>query len=168
MYNKGDVVLYGTNGICDIIDITTVDIQGIAKDRLYYVLKTRNNTGTIYVAVDSDISKMRKLISKDEATELIAGIAEIEPLELKDKKKPDAEYREVLQRYDCKELIGLIKCIYFRKKERLEEGKKVIAADEKYMKLAEDILYQELGVILDIPKDRVLDYLRNSTKIVRK
>ena len=164
MYNKGDVVLYGTNGICDIIDITTVDIQGIAKDRLYYVLKTRNNTGTIYVAVDSDISKMRKLISTDEATELIAGIADIEPLELKDKKKPDTEYREVLQRYDCKELIGLIKCIYFRKKERLDEGKKVIAADEKYMKLAEDVLYQELGVVLDIPKDQVLDYLIDRIK----
>ena len=26
MFEKGDVVLYGTNGICDITDISTVDI----------------------------------------------------------------------------------------------------------------------------------------------
>lgn len=83
MYSKGDVVLYGTNGICDISDVTTVDIKGIDKDRLYYVLKTRNNSGTIYVAVDGDTSKMRKLISKDEAMELISGIADIEPLRVK-------------------------------------------------------------------------------------
>ena len=27
------------------------------------------------------------------------------------------------------------------------------------MKLAEEVLYQELGIVLDIPKDQVLDYL---------
>lgn len=78
---------------------------------------------------------------------------------VKDKKKPDAEYKEALQKYDCKELLSLIKCIYFRRKQRLDEGKKVTAVDERYMKLAEDVLYQELGAVLDIPKDKVLDYL---------
>ena len=27
------------------------------------------------------------------------------------------------------------------------------------MKLAEEVLYKELGIVLDIPKDQVLDYL---------
>ena len=159
MYSKGDVVLYGTNGICDIADITTVDIRGIDKDRLYYVLQTRNNSGTIYVAVDGDTSRMRKQISKDEAAELISRIADIEPLQIKDKKKPDAEYKEALQKYDCVELLKLIKCICFRKKQRFDEGKKVTVVDEKYLKLAEDVLYQEVGTVLNIPKDQVLDYL---------
>lgn len=161
MYSKGDVVLYGTNGICDISDVTTVDIKGVDKDRLYYVLKTRNNSGTIYVAADGDTSKMRKLISKEEALELISGIADIEPLKIKDQKKPDAEYKEALQKYDCTVLLSLIKCIYFRRKKRLDEGKKVTAVDERYMKLSEDVLYQELGAVLDIPKEQVLDYLIN-------
>nr|MCR4997845.1 hypothetical protein [Butyrivibrio sp.] len=65
----------------------------------------------------------------------------------------------VLQKYDCIELFKLIKCIYFRSKKRLDEGKKVTVADDKYMHLAEDVLYQELGVVLDIPKDQVLDYI---------
>jgi CarD family transcriptional regulator len=159
MFKKGDLVLYGTNGLCDITDVTTVDIPGIDKDRLYYILSARSSKCTIYVAADGDLSKMRKPISKEEAKDLISKIGEIEPLKLKDEKKPDAEYKEVLQKYDCIELFKLIKCIYFRRKKRLDEGKKVTAADDKYMHLAEDVLYQELGVVLDIPKDQVLDYI---------
>ena len=102
---------------------------------------------------------MRKLISRDEATALVSRIGDIEPLKLKDEKKPEAEYKEVLQKYDCEELLRLIKCIYFRRKQRLDEGKKVTAVDEKYMHLAEDVLHQELGTVLDIPKDQVLDYI---------
>lgn len=74
-------------------------------------------------------------------------------------KKPESEYKETLRKYDCTELIRLIKYLYLRKQQRLEEGKKVTTADEKYMKLAEEVLYQELGIVLDIPKDQVLDYL---------
>ena len=159
MFEKGDMVLYGTNGICDITDITTVDIPRIDKDRLYYILIARNSKCKIYVPTDGDLSKMRKLINAEEAKALISKIGEIEPLKLKDGKKPDAEYKEVLQKYDCLALLKLIKCIYFRKKQRLDEGKKVTAVDDKYMHLAEDVLYQELGVVLDIPKDQVLAYI---------
>ena len=37
--------------------------------------------------------------------------------------------------------------------------RKVTAVDEKYMRLAEDVLHQELGTVLDIPKNQVLDYI---------
>lgn len=161
MFEKGDVVLYGTRGVYDITDVTTLDLKDVPIDRQYYVLQTRNNTGTIYIPVDGDTSRMRKLISKDAALELISRIADIEPLRIKNNNKPDAEYKEALEKNNCEVLLSLIKCIYFRRKKRLDEGKKVTVIDERYLKLAEDVLYQELGVVLDIPKDRVLDYLIN-------
>ena len=40
---------------------------------------------------------MRKLISKEEAKNLVSKIREIEPLKLRDEKKPDAEYKEALE-----------------------------------------------------------------------
>lgn len=159
MFEKGELVIYGSNGLCDITDIKTVDIPGIDKDRLYYILSARNSKCTIYVSADGDLSKMRKLISKEEAESLLLNVKEIEPLKLKDEKKPDAEYKKALQKYDCMELFKLIKCIYLRRKQKLDEGKKINASDEKYMHLAEDMLYQELGVVLDIPKEQVLDYI---------
>ena len=161
VYKIGDVVYYGTNGICSIEDITTLDFQGISKDRLYYVLADTGNTGKIFVPVDGDTSKMRKLISKEDAMTLISEIKNIEPLKLKDEDKPEPEYKEVLKKYDCVELIRLIKCIYFRKLKRIGEGKKVTVVDDKYMKLAEEVLHQEIGSVLGIPKDQVLNYLIN-------
>lgn len=56
---------------------------------------------------------------------------------------------------DCIEWIKLIKCIYNRKIKRLEEGKKVTSTDEKYMRLAEEALYSELEVALELEKDKV-------------
>lgn len=159
MFKKGDVVLYGIDGICEISDISTVDIPGVSKDRLYYILRQKTGNGTIYIPVDGDISRMRKLISKEEALEIVSQISVLEPLKLKDEKKPEAEYKAVLQQYDCIEMLKLIKCIYFRKRQRINEGKKATAADEKYMQQAEDILYQEIGAVLGIQKDQVLDYL---------
>ncbi len=166
MFRKGDIVLYGMSGICEISDISTVDISGVDKDRLFYILRQKTGNGTIYVPLDGDTSKMRKLISKEEAMEIISQISDLEPLKLKDEKKPEAEYKETLQKYDCLETLKLIKCIYYRKKQRADGGKKATATDEKYMRQAEDVLYQEIGAVLEIPKEQVLDYLIE--KIERK
>ena len=39
---------------------------------------------------------------------------------------------------------------------RTESGKKAIAVDEKYMRLAEEALYSELAFALGVEKDKVL------------
>ncbi|MCI6870196.1 MAG: hypothetical protein MR853_05635 [Selenomonadales bacterium] len=39
---------------------------------------------------------------------------------------------------------------------RTESGKKAIAVDEKYMRLAEEALYSELAFALGVKKDKVL------------
>ena len=42
---------------------------------------------------------------------------------------------------------------------RLSDGKKATAIDEKYMNMAEESLYGEIGIALDIPKEDVLEYI---------
>ena len=42
MFNKGEYIIYGNMGICEIIDISTLDINGAPKDKLYYILKPIN------------------------------------------------------------------------------------------------------------------------------
>jgi len=159
MFKTGDTVLYGMDGVCRIEDITTIDVPGIDNNRLYYVISMKNNKGTSYVPVDSGKSKMRKLITLEEAMEVVGRIAEIEPLQPRDRKRPEPEYKQALRTYDCINLIRLIKCIYFRITQRVNEGKKATAVDEKYMDLAENVLYQELGIVLGIPREQVLDFI---------
>lgn len=161
MFKQGDLVFYGTDGICKIGEITTVDFSGVDKDRLFYVLYPQNSGGKIFIPVDTGSSKLRKLMSRDKAMELISKIKDLEPLQIEDEKKPDETYKKALQTYDNQELLKMIKCIYLRKKKRLDKGLKVTAVDEKYMHMAENMIYQEIGMALEIPKDQVLDYITN-------
>ena len=53
----------------------------------------------------------------------------------------------------------MIKTIYLRKISRIEEGKKIVMLDEKYLHLAEEKLYTELGLALGMTIEEVLRYI---------
>ena len=38
MYKKGEYVIYGSSGVCQIGDITTLNFDNVPKNRKYYVL----------------------------------------------------------------------------------------------------------------------------------
>lgn len=48
---------------------------------------------------------------------------------------------------------------YHRKQLRISEGKKMTATDERYMHIAEDALYLELGTALNMDKEQVFEYI---------
>ena len=159
MYEKGKYVIYGSSGVCQIGDITTLNLDNVPKDREYYVLFPKNG-GKIYVPVDVANTKMRKVITKEEADDLIKKIPEIAPIEISNEKMLEESYKKCIHSNECIEWIRLIKCIYSRKQLRLSEGKKMTAIDERYMYMAEDALYLELGTALGMKKEQVLEYIK--------
>lgn len=161
MFEIGEYIVYGSKGVCQVEDITNVDIPGASKDRMYYVLRQlENGTGKIYVPTDNDKIVMRRVITKEAAEDLIRRMPEIDQLWIDDDKKREAMYKEAIRTCDYNEWVRMIKTLYFRKKERTAQGKKVTALDEKYLKAAENELYSELSLILEIPKAEVLTYIR--------
>ena len=42
MFKKGEYVIYGNAGVCQIIDISTLNMHGAPKDKLYYILEPVN------------------------------------------------------------------------------------------------------------------------------
>lgn len=159
MYKNGEYVIYGSKGVCQVGEVTTLKLDNIPKDRQYYVLFPKNNGGKIYVPVDTAGTKMRKLITKDEAEKLINRIPTIEPIEISNEKLLEETYKKCIRSNECIEWIRLIKCIYSRRQLRLSEGKKISTIDERYMHMAEDVLYLELGTVLNMQKEQVLEYI---------
>lgn len=159
MFCKGEYVIYGANGVCHVEDITTLNLDNVPKDREYYVLIPRNNEGKIFVPVDIANSKMRRVVTRKEAEELVKMIPSIEPIEVSSEKFLEEIYKKCMHCNECIEWIRLIKCIYNRKQLRISEGKKITATDEKYMRMAEEALYLELGTALDMQKEEVLGYI---------
>lgn len=161
MFQAGDYIIYGNNGVCRVESVGTIEIiPGIPKDKMYYTLKPLYIKGsTIYTPVDNQKVLIRPLISKEKAMELIDGAEEIETLWITNEKQREEIYKEELATCDCKEMIKIIKTVYQRMQLRLAEGKKITNNDRKYFKMAQDSLYGELAIVLDMKKEEVEDFI---------
>ena len=160
MFKKGEYIICGNNGICQVEDITTLDIPGVDHKRMYYLLKPVFSSGsTVYKPTDSDESALRPALSKEQADLLIESIPDIPAIPISDEKTLERTYKEYIHSNNCESLVQLIKTIYLRKQKRLLKGFKVTAIDSKYYKMAEDFLYGELSVALDIPRENMRDYI---------
>ena len=160
VFQKGEYVVSGNKGVCVVDDITTLDISGVDREREYYILKPIYMAGsTVYVPVDTADTSMRRVLSKEEADKLIHDIPGIPLITISNDKLLEQEYRGCMKTNDCAEWIRIIKTIYLRKQKRIEAGRKVTAVDAKYFRLAEDNLYGELAVALEMPRNEVESYI---------
>lgn len=160
MFKIGEYVVCGNKGVCVVENIATLDISGVDKERKYYILKPLYLSGsTVYVPVDSSRESMRRVLQRREAQKLIKGIPDIPLLIITNDKLTEQTYRECIKTNSCEELVKIMKTIYLRKQKRMQAGRKVTAVDAKYFHIAEENLYGELAVALDIPRDEVENYI---------
>ena len=161
MYSVGDYIIYGSNGVCKITDIGPMKMAGAVKDRLYYTMvPCYIRDSEIFTPVDNDRVVMRKVMSREEAEEFIGSIDDIDSLEIIEEKRRELEYKQAVLTCKPDVLVGLLKTIQTRMDERTAEGKKVTSSDAKYFHIAEDSLFGELAISLDMEKDEVKDYLK--------
>jgi CarD family transcriptional regulator len=154
MFRKGEYIIYGSNGVCEVQDYMKAEDMG--NQRMYYVLMPMRSKGSvIYSPVDNKKVFMRPIISKEEAKELLAGIPEYEDMEIKDVRSQEQQYKEILQDYDCTQFLRFIKALYMRKKKREAAGRRITAVDEKYLYLAKDSLLNELALALEMKVEEV-------------
>lgn len=160
MFGIGEYVVCGNKGVCVVENITTLNISGVDKEREYYILKPLYMAGsTVYVPVDSPKESMRSVFTREEAEKLIAAIPDIPLLTITNDKLSEQMYKECLKTNSCEELVKIIKTIYLRKQKRIEEGRKITAVDAKYFHIAEESLYGELAVALDMSRSDVEGYI---------
>ena len=166
MFQTGDYIIYGTRGVCRVKNIGTLDFSG-TKGRLYYTLSPCYMEGsTVYTPVDATGIVMRPVMTREEALALIDEIPQIEELWIKDEKSREYAYKEAIRGCDNRELVRIIKTIYNRGRSRMEAGKKVTVADNKYFKIAEENLYGELAVSLDLTKEEAKQFVMDRVKAV--
>ncbi len=153
MYEKGDYVVYGQNGICQVQDVTELQMPGTEKSRSYYVLIPKiNESNTIYIPVDNDKLTIRKILTVEEAKQLRGEIAQLEPLEISTEKMRELAYKTAFRSCDCRLWARLVKTIYLRRQERQAQGRRMTSTDERYLHQAEECLYQELALVLELDK----------------
>ena len=160
MFKKGDFVVNTNNGICEIKDVVTMNMSGTDKE-YYLLIPINEQTAKVYVPVDLSTQRIRLAMNKDEALSLIESIPDIHETYIENEKERERTYKEALNSRDPKRLVGIIKTLYLRSQKRLDAGKKNTAVDDRYFKLAENHLHNELAFALEIDKSEILDLIFN-------
>lgn len=158
MYCIGDRIVYGSNGIMEIVDIREESIGDVT--RKYYVLSDlrANVSSQTYVPIDNErlVATMRPLLTKDEVMKIISRIKTIPESKWCDDNRVRTEiFREVIESGDTVGMISLIKAINANGIKRHEEGKKNFLADENLMRKAEKMIFAEFSEVLGIPENEV-------------
>lgn len=169
MLKKGDYVVYGNAGICLVEDTTHLDLAGVDKEKLYYVLQPIDEKHSkVYSPVNSKKVRIRKALDEREAQELIDEIPEIEKMEITSEKYKEESFKTAMKTCDCREWIKIIKTLYLRKQERVAQGKKITNTDEKYLRQAEESLYSELAFAMGKDKAKMEFYIESRIKALER
>lgn len=154
MFNKGATVYYATAGVCKVNDICRSPFNQ-SDERMYYVLQPNDsNNGTIiYAPVENETVVLRPLMTKCEATELISSLSDLPLLDIINEKQRRDEYRNAMKLGTPKSLAMVIKTVYNRKKNAVNEKKRFSDTDSEFDKAARHCLFGELSCVLDITSD---------------
>lgn len=148
MYQIGELVQYGTSGVCRVEEVVQ-GVPGLQKDtKCYLLIPVGKKEEKIYTPVDNDKVKMRRILSSEEVKELMGKASQLESLTIVNEKQCETIYREELYSVDCYRWLGLLKTLYARKAARIAAGKKITATDERYLKSVEERLKEELSLVI--------------------
>lgn len=170
MYQKGEYVIYGNNGICRIEAIGIPTGTPMARSgKEYYTLSPVFGSGNIYAPLDTKVF-MRPILTKEQAEELIAQIPEIreEHFEGKDVRALSEKYKGCLDTHQCEDLVKLIKTVYMKEKAMVENGKKLAKTEQEFGKLAKELLHREFSMALELPYEEVEEYITKKVEALQK
>ena len=157
MFCGGQTVLYGSNGVCMVDDVTE---KRIGKTKMqYYVLKPLcNNTSTLFVPTANQqlVSKMRRILTEDEAEAILRDLPPCGDWN-DNKQERSEQFRAIITEGSCVELIRLIRLVRTHEQEQLAGGKRLHITDERFLKEAEKMICEEFSLVLHISRDEVLE-----------
>lgn len=162
-FSKGEYINYATSGVCLIEDITKLDYLHNNNLQEFYVLKPlRNKTSTVYVPIENEklISKMRKLLSKEEIDSLIDS-SKSDAIEwINDRKVRSEKFKSIISKAEPCKLLQLVSCIYMKKLELKNVGKKLSSTDDSFLGIAEGLIENEFSFVMNLSGPQLSAYIR--------
>lgn len=161
MFQIGETVLYGTEGVCRIAEIQEMKFGG--ERARYYVLKPIYRDGaTIYVPMNNErlLARMRRVLSAQEIDALLRSVTQEELAWIDDANERRQEYGKILTAGDRREVVRLIRLLYLRRQMLVSSGKHLRSSDDQLLRDAEKLLNDEFALVLNIPQREVPEYIR--------
>lgn len=165
MYQAGETVFYGTEGVCRVDEICEMKVGG--ETAAYYVLRPIYREGsTVFVPVKNEllVSRMRPLLTAAEIDKIIDEVNEADEDWIDDASERKAEFQRILLSADRRELLSMVRRLYLRRLNLQTCGKRLRTNDEQMLRDAEKLLADEFAVILDLKPREVPEFIRGKLK----
>ena len=160
MFEREEYVFHESGGVCKIADIQMAPLEGMPRDREYYILQPLSDPNSmIYVPVDSDKIFLRRLLSRAEAEALLDRIPFVRTIEESNAKLLRAKYIELMKMHDPVEWVRVIKTVYLRMNAQPLKSQRISDTERSFAENAKRHLYTELALARDLPTDRMEDYI---------
>ena len=161
MFAVDEYVYYASEGVCRIADICLSPLKGMPADRQYYILHPLRNNGVLYVPTDSETVFLRRLLTADEAEQLLNEIPGVTAFEEPNAKALRLRYTEAMHTHAPSEWVRVIKTVRQRmehfagasRTQRISETERGFAEDAKRF------LYSELSLALNVPMGEMEQYI---------
>lgn len=155
LFNTGDYVVYCSGEICLVAERSERSFGGAEKTEYCKLIPIDAVNSAYYVPAENMAVKSRRIMTKEEILTVIDGIPQIRNVWYSDKKERKSCFDAILKSDDISGIIGMMKSIYEERKKRTENGKKLIASDEKALSAAEHMLHREFAFVLGIKESDV-------------
>lgn len=157
MFAEGEYISYSCYGVCKVEGTTMMEVPGTTETRRYYVLKpVYGQSGTVYSPVDNGkVLIRRRILTKEEASSLLEQTSGLELIQTRDKKQLEETCKMAVQSGECIEWLKVIKTLMHERILRQQQGKKMTATNERYLRTAIDKLCGELAVSLNQDKSQM-------------
>ncbi len=157
MFSVGQNVLYGTNGVCVINDITEKKVGKISME--YYVLKPLGaNSSTLFVPTKNEqlVKRIRGVLTKDEIDSILADLPEAGEWN-DNKQERSEEFKNTISNGECVELIRMIRLIKSHSELISRSGRRLHMSDERYLKEAEKMVSEEISFALGVDRQTAIE-----------
>lgn len=162
-YTIGDTVVYGGNGVCKVSEIEMKNLFGDGEEE-YYVLTPLflRQASTLYVPVNNTkmTSKIKPVISRSEADELVKNMPNIITDWIEDKNKRKDTFSHLINFGTREDIIGIINLIEQHRDMLSADGKKLNMQDEKILNDAEKRMNGEFAVAFNIMPEQVPSFIQ--------
>lgn len=167
MLNLGEMVMYGTTGVCIVEKFEERKIGREVKS--YYVLKpVAQASATVFLPADNEklLLKAREVLTADEVRAIIGEVLNEPDIWVESDGERKLRFSEIISSGDRKAFLLLFRTLYNRQKFLSDKGKRLHLSDERFFKESQRLVNDEFSIALSISLDDIGRFIKKELKLV--
>lgn len=166
MYELNEILVYGNNGVCKVVDIRKEQFKG--SPAMYYILSPIfSRQSALYVPIENTTlsSKLRPVMLKETLHEMMLEAKSSEAVWENNDRVRGEKFHTILANGLSSELLKVLKSLVIHKNELKQTVKKLHNADERTLAICEKVVGEEYAYAFGVDVDDALSHIENELTV---